>query len=66
MPVNTMETRLLTPKDFARALNVSVMTIYRNARNGKLPPPIEIFGVGGRLRWRQTDLEQVLRRRRTT
>ncbi len=44
---------ILTVKHVAKLLHLHVMTVYRLAKQGKLPG----FKVGGRWRFRQNDLD---------
>jgi predicted site-specific integrase-resolvase len=52
--------KLLTRADLAARLGVSVRTITRYRKLGRLPPPIRGIGV---LRWHPDDFERWLRRR---
>lgn len=47
---------LLTAKDIAREFQVSIRTVRRWQRAGRLPNPVRI---GGTLRWRVTDLAEM-------
>lgn len=50
---------LLTVKDVAAKLNISVSTVWRLVRKGELPAPIQI---GGSTRWRRADLDALIAR----
>jgi excisionase family DNA binding protein len=45
---------LLSAQDFARALRVSVRTLYRLRSAGRLPRPLEL---GGSVRWRRDEVQ---------
>lgn len=47
------EFRLLTVKDVAALLDMSVRTIWRRRNDGSIPPPVR---VGGAIRWRLIDI----------
>jgi excisionase family DNA binding protein len=47
--------QLLSAKELAEILSLSVRTIWRLRSAGKLPKPLVI---GGSIRWRQSDIEQ--------
>lgn len=49
--------RLLTVKESAEALTVSVPTFYRLLKKGRIPPPVHI---GNHPRWPQSDILRVI------
>jgi len=52
-----IEPCLLTVKEVAQALRVSVATVWRWSAAGELPPPIKICGS---TRWRRADIETLI------
>jgi predicted DNA-binding transcriptional regulator AlpA len=53
---------LLTPREVARMLHISVKTLYRLVRAGTVPPPIRLSRQIAR--WRPEDIARFLRRTR--
>ena len=49
-------TQIMTINEVAKYLGVHIMTVYRHAKNGKLP----MFRVGGRWRAKKDHLDQFL------
>ena len=54
--MNTMEEEFLTPKDIARILKVSYMTVYRWIQAGKL----KSYQVEKQFRVKKTDFEEFI------
>ncbi len=50
---------LLTQREVARELGLSVVTVKRYADNGLLPPALGGGGVGARRRWAAADIERI-------
>lgn len=50
----TQENALLTAPQVAEILNIGLSTVWRLAREGKLPDTVKI---GGSTRWRRSDIE---------
>lgn len=46
--------QLLTVREVAATLKISVNTVWRHVRNGALPEPVRIVGA---TRWRRADIE---------
>ena len=55
------EKEYLTVKEVAEWLRVTPRTIYKMVKQGRL----KVYHVGKQLRFRRTDIEQLLKRRRT-
>jgi predicted DNA-binding transcriptional regulator AlpA len=53
---------LLTPREVARMLHISVKTLYRLVRAGTMPPPIRLTHKTAR--WRPEDIARFLRQPR--
>jgi excisionase family DNA binding protein len=53
---------LLTPREVARMLHISVKTLYRLVRAGTVPPPIRL--TTRTARWRLEDIARFLRQPR--
>ncbi len=49
------EFRLITAKELAAMLDISIRTIWRRRSDGSLPPPIQI---GGSVRWRLIEIRE--------
>ncbi|GIT88481.1 AlpA family transcriptional regulator [Roseobacter sp. OBYS 0001] len=48
--------QLISVKEVATTLSLSVPTVWRQAKAGALPSPIKI---GGSTRWRRSDIEAI-------
>lgn len=57
------EFRLITAKELAAMLDISIRTIWRRRSDGSLPPPVQI---GGSVRWRLADIRQWIAQRCAT
>lgn len=51
-----MEDQLIRPRDLAEKLSISLATLYRMKKDGKLPPQVKIHerAVG----WKVSDIEE--------
>jgi excisionase family DNA binding protein len=57
-PTSSDDLTLLTIKQVARRLAVSVRSVWRHVRSGRLPAPL--YPTPRAPRWRRTDLERFL------
>lgn len=59
MPDKFEPIEVMTPKQVAQALQVTVRTISNRVKSGDFPPPARILG---RPRWRKSDVEKYIER----
>lgn len=56
METNKNQTcQLLSAKELAKRLSISVRSVWRYRSSGRLPKPVQIAGA---IRWRLSDIEQ--------